>query len=245
MKLQSVVQGRKLAFSRVQMPLTDEFLEWARERQKNAICSYMLGSAILARACTHCAGASRERERNSFFDSLRRKSRSPSLAPLGEGEDTPAGAAAPTEAAADTATLAEAPKPASPATLASPAQHVSQQSAATQSSADNHQQHTPAAAGSAAAEIGEIGPIKGATDKPDMSGSTEANKGSSSSLSDRLRIPAEEEAFLRSLGWDGSDLGDDDDEEGTARQLYFPSLQPLPGTVLLSPATSNWRTHMP
>ena len=64
----------------------------------------MLGSVSLARACTNSAGASKERERNSFFDSLRRKSRSPSLAPLGEGEDTPAGAAAPTEEAADAAT---------------------------------------------------------------------------------------------------------------------------------------------
>ena len=180
------------------------------------------------------AGALKERERNSFFDSLRRKSRSPSLAPLGEGEDAPAGAAPPTEAAADTATLAEpkeTPEPASPATPASPAQHVLQQSAATHNAADNQQQHTPAAAGSAA---GEISPIRGAADKPATSASTETKKGSSGSLSDRLRIPAEEEAFLRSLGWDGSDLGDDDDEEGTARQLYSPSLQLLPGTVLLS-----------
>lgn len=193
----------------------------------------MPGGVRLARACTNYAGASKERERNSFFDSLRRKSRSPSLAPLGEGEDAPAGAITPTEAAADNATLAEpkeAPEPASPATPASPGQHASQQSAAEHTAADDQQQHTPAAAGSAA---GEISPIKGAADKPATSVSAQANTGSNSSLSDRLRIPAEEEAFLRSLGWDGSDLGDDD-EEGTARQLYYPSLQLLPGTALLS-----------
>ena len=177
----------------------------------------MLGSVSLARACTNSAGASRERERNSFFDSLRRKSRSPSLAPLGEGEDTPAGAAAPTEEAADAATPTqpkEAPEPASPA---SPAQPVSQQSAAIQGAADEEQQHTPAAAGSAA---DEIWPIKGMADKTATSVSAEAKKSSSGSLNDRLRIPAEEEAFLRSLGWDGSDLGDDD-EEGTAKQLLL------------------------
>ena len=37
--------------------------------------------------------------------------------------------------------------------------------------------------------------------------------GSSGSLSERLLIPAEEEAFLRSLGWEGDGL-DGSDEEG-------------------------------
>ena len=65
---------------------------------------------------THPAGASKERERNSFFDSLRRKSRSPSLAPLGEGEDAEADVAV----AADTEPplAATAAEPASPVTNA-------------------------------------------------------------------------------------------------------------------------------
>ena len=205
-----------------------------QERGRSAPSARKMPCGVrLARACTKCAGASKERERNSFFDSLRRKSRSPSLAPLGEGEDAPAGATTPTEAAADNATLAEpkeALEPASPATPASPGQHASQQNAATHNAAADQQQHTPASAGSAA---GEISSTKGAADKPATSASAQANTGSSSSLSDRLRIPAEEEAFLRSLGWDGSDLGDDD-EEGIARQLYSPSLQLLPGPALLS-----------
>jgi len=45
-------------------------------------------------------------------------------------------------------------------------------------------------------------------------------KSSSGSLSERLLIPAEEEAFLRSLGWEGDEL-DDDNEEGDCPTFFL------------------------
>ena len=48
--------------------------------------------------------------------------------------------------------------------------------------------------------------------------------GSSGSLSERLLIPAEEEAFLRSLGWEGDGV-DGSDEEGED-EYCFPGRLP-------------------
>lgn len=145
--------------------------------------------------CMRPAGASRERERNSFFDSLRRKSRSPSLAPLGESDDAGEDAAADAAAAAVCMEGASAAEPDEASEPISPAPGLSDQAAATPGTAGT-QQHTPPAA----------------VTEGSASSSAAAKQSSSGSLSERLLIPAEEEAFLRSLGWEGSELGEDGEE---------------------------------
>ena len=167
-------------------------------------------SLLEADSCTHPAGASKERERNSFFDSLRRKSRSPSLAPLGEGEDADADVA---EAAdAETPSGATAAEPASPVTNA---RAVPDSAAVTPEPAER-QQHTPPASSAA---VGESNPAETTPAKPGGQPDPAPKPSSSGSLGERLLIPAEEEAFLRSLGWEGDDM-DDDDEEGENSMLH-------------------------
>ena len=154
------------------------------------------------------AGASREKERNSFFDSLRRKSHSPSLPPLGEGESATAAAGSEAPAAA------EANQPVSPAVTQ---QGASDTQAVTPRTAEK-QQNTPSPAAAAASRLalGYTTPVK-----PAAAVTSSPKKSSSGSLSERLLIPAEEEAFLRSLGWEGDEL--DDDGEGV--QGNFLNLQ--------------------
>ncbi|CAL5219795.1 g1700 [Coccomyxa viridis] len=155
------------------------------------------------------AGASKERERNSFFDSLRRKSRSPSLAPLGEGEDADADVA---EAAdAETPSGATAAEPASPVTNA---RAVPDSAAVTPEPAER-QQHTPPAS---LAAVGEPDPAETPPAKPGGQPDVAPKPSSSGSLGERLLIPAEEEAFLRSLGWEGDDMDDDDEEGGLTEE---------------------------
>ena len=154
------------------------------------------------------AGASREKERNSFFDSLRRKSRSPSLPPLGEAENAAA-------AGSETPAAAEANQPVSRAITP---QGASDTQAVAPCTAEK-QQNTPSSAAAAASkfDLGYTTPVK-----PAAAVSATPKKSSSGSLSERLLIPAEEEAFLRSLGWEGDEL-DDDGEEGV--HGTFPNLQ--------------------
>ena len=158
------------------------------------------------------AGASKERERNSFFDSLRRKSRSPSLAPLGEGEDADADVAE--SADTETPLAATAAEPASPARNA---QALPDSATVTPEPAER-QQHTPPASSAAVEEpdAAEMTPAKSGGGQLDPA----PKPSSSGSLSERLLIPAEEEAFLRSLGWEGDDM-DDDDEEGDESALLI------------------------
>ena len=63
---------------------------------------------------------------------------------------------------------------------------------------------------------------------------------SSGSLSERLLIPAEEEAFLRSLGWEGDDM-DDDNEEGDDLALLMHA-----GAAMLPFCTAepSWRFYV-
>ena len=106
----------------------------------------------------------------------------------------------------------DAKQPASPAANG---QGLSESAAVTPEA----QQNAPPAAAAAA---GSLNSADVTTAKPgvSLSPAPKPAKSSSGSLSERLLIPAEEEAFLRSLGWEGDEL-DDDNEEGDCPMFFL------------------------
>jgi hypothetical protein len=183
------------------------------------------------------AGAAREKDRNSFFESLRRKDSPVASLPdaCEEAAPVPSGSAlsapqSPKAAAAAAAShAAGSSKPAEeqpqPLAHAPPWQPGTPHAPA------------PAEASGAARDAASHSSSNGGAWVPAMNGN-----GSSSSSADqagpsagrkaaKLVIPAEEEAFLRSLGWEACD---DDEDEGAAtcpawRQVL---LQAVDGPVL-------------
>ena len=130
---------------------------------------------------------------------------------MGEGED-----AADVDAALSTnAEMLSAGIDTQPASPAANGQGSSESAAVT----PEKQQHMPPAAAAAA---GSFNSADVTTAEPGVSVSPAPKpaKSSSGSLSERLLIPAEEEAFLRSLGWEGDEL-DDDNEEGDCPVLFL------------------------
>lgn len=131
---------------------------------------------------------------------------------------------------------AAAAEPASPATNA---QVLSESAAVTPDPAER-QQHMPPGSTTAVGGVyagdatpATLGGQMDAAPKPSSSGS----------LSERLLIPAEEEAFLRSLGWEGDGL-DGDDEEGEDKSCSGRKLLWFTSMCKASQRFSVWRPRV-
>ena len=168
-------------------------------------------------------GAAREKDRNSFFESLRRKD-SPAASLPDAGDDAApepnssapsapqspeASAAAAADAAAGHAASSPAQEQPQPSAHALPAEAGVSLAAAPAEAGDT----APAAASGMSNDGGDWGPPmmgNGSCSSADQLGASIGRKAA------KLVIPAEEEAFLRSLGWEACD---DDEDEGAARAV--------------------------
>ncbi|BDA42614.1 hypothetical protein COCOBI_03-5070 [Coccomyxa sp. Obi] len=167
-----------------------------------------ISTTAAPRSPARLQGVARERNRNDFFDSLRRKSMPTS--PLAPGSSR--GKADEADASVEHPMLGTPAQPVSPQSAGSASREDDCADAGTGVKSTDASDPSPDKATSSAAE----GTSQG---QPESLGENDAlpngsmiggsgSKGSAhinSSPASKLSIPAEEEAFLRSLGWEESD----------------------------------------